>query len=581
MKKILFLFIIISQVLSSQISRNMLQDYNTIALLRAETILPKANDKVFVRDSQFIYWWDKNSTLTDDGYFVIKQTNQSTGRYRLVLSYNKQTIDSTTAINGLTETGNQISLGGALITPTTITSSLTNTLAVAGLQSGTNSDSLVVADATTGVLKRISWDRNNANDWHILGNTGTTPTTNFLGTIDNQDLVFRTNNIPRFRIFNNTSGARYLLSNMVATNGGTEGSIYMGHLVGNATTNSYANTVFGIDILQNATTPIFNTAFGQGLLKFNLAGMFNCIYGHFSGGTGTGFSDVCAFGYNTLGKNTTSRIVAFGNNAGANQTAASGNSYFGDGAGQYNVIGIDNTYGGFLAGNNGRGSFNTAWGARNFQTNLYSSSCTVVGQENFSNLRGGDNNVSIGRRNAIGYFPGTNTLDSSLNSVYIGNYLYPKNNNAKNVIMICGTSGNGTVFYGDGDSTTKIGNMETKSTEIPNGKLGINLGNQIIPNSTVHIYGNIAIRDTTVITANYTMSAGNDPTNVLFRVGASGTINLTAGAVRSREYHLINYSGVSLTLGTTVRTATGATTLILPADEKYIIYWNGTEWIRK
>ncbi len=33
-----------------------------------------------------------------------------------------------------------------------------------------------------------------ADDWHILGNTGTTPATHFIGTIDAQDLAFRTNN---------------------------------------------------------------------------------------------------------------------------------------------------------------------------------------------------------------------------------------------------------------------------------------------------------------------------------------------------------------------------------------------------
>lgn len=38
------------------------------------------------------------------------------------------------------------------------------------------------------------------NDWKLLGNAGTNAATNFLGTTDNQNLVFRTNNIERFRI---------------------------------------------------------------------------------------------------------------------------------------------------------------------------------------------------------------------------------------------------------------------------------------------------------------------------------------------------------------------------------------------
>ncbi|MCW3102625.1 MAG: hypothetical protein JWO09_1065 [Bacteroidetes bacterium] len=36
--------------------------------------------------------------------------------------------------------------------------------------------------------------------WNLTGNTGTTPTSNFLGTTDNKDLAFRTNNIERMRI---------------------------------------------------------------------------------------------------------------------------------------------------------------------------------------------------------------------------------------------------------------------------------------------------------------------------------------------------------------------------------------------
>ena len=39
--------------------------------------------------------------------------------------------------------------------------------------------------------------------WNLLGNAGTNPSTNFIGTTDNQDLVFRTNNTERMRILSN------------------------------------------------------------------------------------------------------------------------------------------------------------------------------------------------------------------------------------------------------------------------------------------------------------------------------------------------------------------------------------------
>ncbi|NDC76786.1 MAG: hypothetical protein EBZ67_02760 [Chitinophagia bacterium] len=52
--------------------------------------------------------------------------------------------------NGLTKTGNTVQLGGSLVKPTTLTTDATNTLKIAGLQSGSlSSDSLVVS-ATDG-----------------------------------------------------------------------------------------------------------------------------------------------------------------------------------------------------------------------------------------------------------------------------------------------------------------------------------------------------------------------------------------------------------------------------------------------
>lgn len=45
---------------------------------------------------------------------------------------------------------------------------------------------------------------NAQSSWSLTGNSGTNPTSHFLGTTDNQDLVFKTNNIERIRI--NTGG---------------------------------------------------------------------------------------------------------------------------------------------------------------------------------------------------------------------------------------------------------------------------------------------------------------------------------------------------------------------------------------
>jgi hypothetical protein len=94
-----------------------------------------------------------------------------------------------TANNGLTKAGSLVQLGGALIKPTIVTTDATNTLAIAGLQSGTGVDSVVLADAATGVLRRMSMSAIGANAIGVtngltknnniisLGGTLTVPTT--------------------------------------------------------------------------------------------------------------------------------------------------------------------------------------------------------------------------------------------------------------------------------------------------------------------------------------------------------------------------------------------------------------------
>ncbi|MGI0108261.1 hypothetical protein ACQ93I_16780, partial [Salinimicrobium sp. WS361] len=62
---------------------------------------------------------------------------------------------STTAGNGLSISGSNIQLGGALTQTTEITTTATETLAVAGLQTGTSTDEVMVIDPASGVLKKV------------------------------------------------------------------------------------------------------------------------------------------------------------------------------------------------------------------------------------------------------------------------------------------------------------------------------------------------------------------------------------------------------------------------------------------
>ena len=63
--------------------------------------------------------------------------------------------------------------------------------------------------STNGYLSSADWNTFNikassSNVWLLSGNTGTNSSTNFLGTTDNQDLVFKTNNTETARIISST-----------------------------------------------------------------------------------------------------------------------------------------------------------------------------------------------------------------------------------------------------------------------------------------------------------------------------------------------------------------------------------------
>ena len=90
-----------------------------------------------------------------------------------------------------------------------------------------------------------------AQSWSTLGNTGTNPATNFLGSKDDKPLVFRTNNVERMRIMSGKVGigtktpqaSLHILSpNFVSLN--TPGNLMLGNV------NQY-NMAFDIDVIQS------------------------------------------------------------------------------------------------------------------------------------------------------------------------------------------------------------------------------------------------------------------------------------------------------------------------------------------
>jgi hypothetical protein len=77
----------------------------------------------------------------------------------------------------------------------------------------------------------IVWQAPTPSGWSLSGNTGTNPATQFIGTTDNQDLVFKRNNIESFRL----SGAS---STLTSTNDISVNGIRIGRGSGNILTNT-------------------------------------------------------------------------------------------------------------------------------------------------------------------------------------------------------------------------------------------------------------------------------------------------------------------------------------------------------
>lgn len=129
------------------------------------------------------------------------------------------------ATNGLTKTGNTISLGGALTAPTTITTTGVNTLSIGGLQNGAGTDEIVTLDAGTGQLYRrtVSDVVGGAGIWIVGGNTLTA--TGTIGSNSNHDFGIETNGTTRLTftsggdITQNGTGQVTLNGNVDATSG--------------------------------------------------------------------------------------------------------------------------------------------------------------------------------------------------------------------------------------------------------------------------------------------------------------------------------------------------------------------------
>lgn len=107
--------------------------------------------------------------------------------------------------------------------------------------------------------------------WSLDGNAGTNSTTDFIGTTDNQSLVFGTSNVPRLRL-TTTSQLEFLNSGKSVFIGRDAGrnddlnnrkNVFIGHQAAEANTEGEVNTVIGHQAFRNNETGSNNVIIGS------------------------------------------------------------------------------------------------------------------------------------------------------------------------------------------------------------------------------------------------------------------------------------------------------------------------------
>ena len=257
-----------------------------------------------------------------------------------------------------------------------------------------------------------------SDDWRITGNTGTSAITNFIGTIDDVDFMFRRNNIEAGQI------------------GVTNTSLGVNTLLNNAGT---SNIAFGTDALKTNSSGVENVAIGTNALTANTTAKWNTAVGFNALAANIDNADNTAMGAYALSKNTTGGLdnAAFGAHALENNTTGLGNAAFGEHA-LYNNI---------------DGSSNTAVGENSLEENTSGIGNVVIGEDAGTRNTTGSGNVVIGQEALFSFPLGVSTGD---NNVIIGRYAAQSNTSGRlNVIigkdaMLSSTTSNFNVIMGVG-----------------------------------------------------------------------------------------------------------------------------------
>jgi len=192
---------------------------------------------------------------------------------------------------------------------------------------------LIVYDTTLNQLQvynGTAWGATTASTgWNLTGNAGTTPGTNFIGTTDNKDVIFKRNGVQSGLL--NANNTSFGVSSLNPSTTGNN-NVATGFNALAANTTGSQNVAVGSIALVGNTTGTYNVATGANTLAANTTGSYNVATGPQALAGNTTASNNVATGYNALVTNTT----------GANNTALGTMAGLGDGTTSAQQSKIDN-----------------------------------------------------------------------------------------------------------------------------------------------------------------------------------------------------------------------------------------------
>ncbi|MBL0043326.1 MAG: hypothetical protein IPP33_02565 [Flavobacteriales bacterium] len=249
-----------------------------------------------------------------------------------------------------------------------------------------------MVDGNQAVGRVLTSDANGTASWQVpagsgcglLGNAGTNPATNFIGTTDAQALRFRVNNLFAGNIAATPTGLVSLGLNAGPANTGLSNT-FIGGTAGVLNTTGASNTFMGQGAGAANTTTSNNTYLGTGAGQSNATGQQNVYIGRLAGANGISGSDNILIGNGAGIGNTANNNVMIGSFSGNGNSTGGGNTFLGTQSGAATSTGGQNTFIG-----TGAGSTNTI-GAQN----------TLIGNGAALNANNLTNATAIGRSSRV------------------------------------------------------------------------------------------------------------------------------------------------------------------------------------